>query len=330
MTRFFHGLASVVYLLVPLVLGLASGTAGAQVFPGKPITILVGFAAGGPADTMARIVGQQLSASLGQPVLVDNRPGAGGKIAMQALLKAPRDGHTIAYISTSMMSISPLVDTHLGYDTTKDILPLTTGLRGPNVLAVGAALPVRNLRELVAYAKANPGKLNYGSIGNGSWYHLATEKLLVALGIEATHVPYKGETPAVSDLAAGVIQLMIVSGSAKAFLDEGKIVAIASTGSKPAKHAPKAQLIRDSGIAGVADYEEMPWIGFGMAAGAPADIVNKLHGALVKALESNEVQTRLTLLGDIETSTPTELQAIVRRELASNQKLLASGRIKLN
>ena len=107
MTSFFHGLASIVSLLVPLVFGLASGTAGAQVFPSKPITILVGFAAGGPSDTMARIVGQQLSASLGQPVLVDNRPGAGGKIAMQALLKAPRDGHTIAYISTSMMSISP-------------------------------------------------------------------------------------------------------------------------------------------------------------------------------------------------------------------------------
>lgn len=308
----------------------AATVAFAQSFPSKPITILVAFAAGGPADTMARVVGQQLSAAFGQPVLVDNRPGAGGKIAMQTLLKAPRDGHTIAYISTSMMSISPLVDTQLGYDTTKDILPLTTGLRGSNILAVNAALPVRNLRELVAYAKAHPGKLNYGSIGNGSWYHLATEKLLTGLGIDATHVPYKGETPAVIDLAAGVIQVMIVSGSAKAFLDDGKIIAIASTGSRPAKHAPKAPLIRDSGIAGVADYEEMPWIGFGMAAGAPADIVAKLHSGLVKALESNEVRTRLALLGDIETSNPTEMQAIVRRELTTNRQLITSGRVKLD
>ena len=302
----------------------------AQAFPSKPITILVAFAAGGPADTMSRVVGQQLTNAFGQPVLVENRPGAGGKIAIQALLKAPRDGYTIAYISSSMMSISPLVDTQLGYDTTKDILPLTTGLRGSNALAVNAALPVRNLRELVAYAKANPGKLNYGSIGNGSWYHLATEKLLTGLGIDATHVPYKGETPAVTDLAAGVIQLMIVSGSAKAFLDDGKIVAIAATGSKPAKHAPKAPLIRDSGIAGVADYEEMPWIGFGMAAGAPADIVAKLHGALVKALETSDVRTRLAILGDIETSTPSELQATIRRELTTNQQLISSGRVKLN
>lgn len=304
--------------------------AHAQAFPSKPITILVAFAAGGPADTMSRVVGQQVSAALGQPVLVDNRPGAGGKIAMQALLKAPRDGHTIAYISASMMSISPLVDTQLGYDTTKDILPLTTGLRGSNAVAVNAALPVRNLRELVAYAKANPGKLNYGSIGNGSWYHLATERLLTGLGIDATHVPYKGETPAVTDLAAGVIQFMIVSGATKAFLDDGKIVAIAATGNKPAKHAPKAPLIRDSGIPGVADYEEMPWIGFGMAAGAPADIVNKLHDALVKALESSEVRSRLALIGDVETSTPAELQAIIRRELTTYKQLITSGRVKMD
>lgn len=311
---------------------LAGGStaAFAQAFPSKPITILVSFAAGGPADTMARVVGQQMSAALGQPVIVDNRPGAGGKIAMQALLKAPRDGYTIAYISTSMLSIAPLIDLQLGYDTTKDILPLTTGLRGSNILAVNAALPVRNLRELVAYAKANPGKLNYGSIGNGSWYHLATEKLLAGLGIEATQVPYKGETLAATDLAAGNLQLMIVSGGAKAFLDDGKIVAIAATGSKPAKHAPKAPLVRDSGIPGLASYEEMPWIGFGMAAGAPPDIVAKLHGALVKALETTEVRTRLSMLGDIETSSVAEMQAIVRQELTTYRQLIASGRVKLD
>jgi tripartite-type tricarboxylate transporter receptor subunit TctC len=123
---------------------------------------------------------------------------------------------------------------------------------------------------------------------------------------------------------------MIVSGSAKAFLDDGKIVAIAATGSKPAKHAPKAPLIRDSGIAGVADYEEMPWIGFGMAAGAPADIVAKLHDALVKALESTEVRTRLSLIGDVQTSTPAELQAVIRRELVTNQQLITSGRVNMN
>ncbi len=299
-------------------------------FPSKPITILVAFAAGGPADTMSRAVAQQASVILGQPVLVDNRPGASGKIAMQALLKAPRDGYTIAYISQSMMSIAPLVDTQLGYDTTKDILPLTTALRGANAVAVNAALPVRNLRELVAYAKANPDKLNYGSIGTGSWYHLAMEKLLIGLDIRATHIPYKGEAPALTDLAAGVTQLMIVSGAAKAFLDDGRIVAIASTGTKPATVAPKAQLMRDSGIAGVANYNEMPWIGLGMAAGTPPAIVAKLHDALVKALESNEVRTRVAILGDIETCSSLELQTIIRSELSTNRQLIAGGRVKLS
>ena len=310
----------------------ASGAsvAFAQAFPSKPITILVAFAAGGPADTMSRAVAQQASIAFGQPVLVDNRPGASGKIAIQALLKAPRDGYTIAYISQSMMTVAPLVDTQLGYDTTKDILPLTTALRGANAIAVNAALPVRNLRELVAYAKANPNKLNYGSIGNGSWYHLATEKLLVGLGIHATHIPYKGESPALTDLAAGVIQLMIVSGGAKPFLDAGKIVAISSTGNKPATVAPKAPLIADSGIPGVANYNELPWIGLGMAAGTPAPLVAKIHDTLVKALESSEVRQRVALLGEVETCTSAELQAIIREDLAANRALIASGRIKLS
>lgn len=312
---------------------LASGATLAlaqDAFPSKPITILVAFAAGGPSDTLARAVGQQASTMLGQPVLVENRPGASGKIALQALLKAPRDGYTIAYISPSMMSIAPLMDPNLGYDTTKDIQPLTTALHGANAVAVNAALPVRNLRELVAYAKANPGKLNYGSIGNGSWYHLAMEQLLVGLGIEATHIPYKGEAPALTDLAAGVIQMMLVSGSAKAFMDDGRIVAISSTGSKPATVAPKAPLMRDSGIPGVANYNEMPWIGFGMAAGAPPAIVDKLHDTLVKALKTDEVRKRMSSIGAIETSTPAELQTIIRNELAANKQLIASGRVKLN
>ncbi len=299
-------------------------------FPSKPITILVAFAAGGPADTLARAVAQQASGMLGQPVLVDNRPGASGKIAMQALLKAPRDGYTIAYISPSMMSIAPLMDPNLGYDTTKDILPLTTALHGANAVAVNAALPVRSLRELVAYAKANPGKLNYGSIGNGSWYHLAMEQLLVGLGIEAAHIPYKGESPALTDLAAGVTQLMLVSGSAKAFIDEGRIVAIASTGIKPATVAPKAPLMRDSGIPGVANYNEMPWIGFGMAAGAPPAVVDRIHDTLVKALKTDEVRKRTALLGEIDTCTPAELQTIIRNELTANRRLIDSGRVKLS
>jgi len=307
-----------------------AGAAHAQSFPSKPLTIIVAFAPGGPADTMSRAVAQEAAALLGQPVLVDNKPGAGGKIAMQAVLRAPRDGHTIAYISPSILSIAPLVDKDIGYDPLKDIQPLTTGLRSSNAVAVHPSIPARNLRELVTWAKANPGKLNYGSIGVGSWYHLATEKLLTGLGIEATHVPYKGEAPALVDMAAGQIQLMIVSGAGKAFLDDGRIIAIAATGAKPAVHAPRAQPARESGIAALSDYDETPWVGFGLAAGVPPAVAQRLHEVLVKSLQSNEVRTRLAAFGDTQTSSPAELQDIVRRELVTNRQLIESGRVKLS
>lgn len=298
-------------------------------FPSRPITIVVAFAAGGPADTLARVVGQSVSAQLGQPVLVDNKPGANGKIAMQTMLRAPRDGYTLGYISPSILSIAPLVDKDLGYDPARDILPLTTGLRGSNLLAVHPSVPARTLPELVAYAKANPRKLNYGSIGTGSWYHLTMEKLLAALGIEAVHVPYKGEAPALTDLVAGTLQLMIVSAAGRGFLDEGKIVGIAATGGTPALYYPKAPPIRSAGIAAVADFDETPWIGFGMASGAPPEVVAKLHAALVQALQSEEVRKRLAAFGETQTSSSTELQAIVQRELAANRQLIASGRVKM-
>lgn len=306
-------------------------TSRAQVanFPNKPITLLVAFAPGGPADTMARAVAPGMSTLLGQSVVVENRPGANGKLAMQALLRAPRDGHTLAYISPSIMSIGPLIDKDLGFDTIKDIQPLTTGLRGGLVVAVNPSMRVRNLKELVAYAKSRPGTLNYGSIGVGSTYHLSMEKLLVGLGIEATHIPYKGEAPAITDLISGTINMMLVSGSGKPFLDNGKLVAIAATGIKPTNSSPKTPLVRDSGIAGLTDYDETVWVGFGMARGAPPDTVSKLHGALVKTLESDEVRKRLSNLSDIETCTPEELQDIIRRELTTNRQLIDSGRVKL-
>ncbi len=313
--------------LAPLWL---AGPAQAQSFPSRPITIVVAFAPGGPADTLARAVGQELSTLLGQPVLVDNRVGAGGKIAMQAVLRAPRDGHTVAYISPSILSIAPLLDKAIGYDPLKDVQPLTTGLRSSNVVAVHPSVPARNLRELAAWARANPGKLNYGSIGVGSWYHLAMEKLLTGLGIEATHVPYKGEAPALIDLASGQIQLMIVSAAGKAFVDDGRVVAIASTGAKPAIFSPRSQPARDSGIDGLKDYDETPWVGFGLAAGVPPAIALRLHEALVKALQSNEVRARLSAFGDTQVCSPAELQEIVRRELVTNRELIDSGRVKLN
>ncbi len=315
---------------IPLVFGLMASPVAAQGFPTKPLTILVAFSAGGPADTLARVTGQEVSKILGQPVLIENRTGANGKIAMQALLRAPKDGYTLAYISPSIMSINPLIDKNLGYDSLRDVQPLTTGLRGSNVLAVNPSLHVKTLQELVAYAKAHPGRLNYGSIGTGSSFHLSTEKLLVGLGIEATHVPYKGESPAITDLVAGNLQLMIVSAAAKPFLENGNLVGLAATGSKRAAFYPQALPIRESGIKSVADFDETPWIGFGLAAGVPAEIVTKLHGAFVQALQSDEVKKRLSIFGEVRASSSQELEETIKRELLTNRQLIESGRIKLD
>lgn len=324
-----HNLKSVTIAAIAAIAILAQiGIAFAQQFPSKPLTIVVGFQPGGPADTMARAVAPVMAATLGQPVVVENRPGANGKIALQSVLRAPRDGHTIAYISSSIISIGPLVDKEVA-EMQKDILPLTTAFRTSTAIAVHPSLKVKSLQDLVAYSKANPGKLFYGSIGGGSWYHFATEKLLGGLGIEATHVPYKGEAPGLIDLVGGNIQLMIVSAAGKGMLDEGKAVAIASSGSLPAEYAPNAKPVRQSGIPALTEYDEVPWIGFGMAKGAPDDVVAKLHAALTAALKSDDVRKRLAVFGTTETSTADELRRIIASEQTSYQRLIDTGRVKL-
>ena len=324
-------LNGVAAIATSVLLMSAAGVASAQQgYPNRPITVVVAFAAGGPADTVTRAVAPAVQAALGQPVVVENRPGANGKLAMQAMLRAPRDGYTFGYISPSIMSIAPVVEKDLGYDTTKDIIPLTTAIRSSNVITVHPSLNVKTLPDLVTWAKANPGKLNYGSIGTGSWYHLATEKLLAGLGIEATHVPYKGEAPAVSDMIGGNIQMMILSGLGKPVIDEGKVVPLASTGKQIAFYSPKSIPVSESGIPALANYDETPWVGFGIGAGTPPDIVNKLHATLVAALNSEDVKKRLAVFGDTQTTSIAEMTQLVAEELAANRTLVESGRVKLD
>ena len=314
--------------LAATVASLSTTQASAQSFPSRQITIVVAFAVGGPADIIARAVAPSLSSQLGRPVNVENRPGANGKLAIQTVLKAPRDGHTFAYISSSIMSVAPLLDKEFA-TMSGEIVPLTTALQTSNAIVVHPSLNVKTVGELVAYAKANPGKLFYGSIGEGSWYHFATEKMLSGLGIAATHVAYKGEAPALQDLVSGSIQLMIISAAGKSAIDTGKIIPIASTGRDPAVFYPQAPALSSSGIPGVADYDDTPWVGFGIATGVPDDIVATLHAALVTALKSDEVKKRVAVFGDTQTSTIDELRKKIAAERASNLSLVTSGRIKL-
>lgn len=305
---------------------VACGQVWAQAFPTKPITVVTHSTAGGLADLMARIVADEATKNLGQPVIVINRPGASGKIAMHAMLNAPRDGHTIVTINTQAMTINPLVDPEVGYDPLKDVLPLTLALRTPLVVVVHPSVPARSMRELVAYVRANPEKLAYGSFGNSS--HLWTEELLSTLNLSIRHIPYKIEP--FLDLLAGRLQFMIASGVSKPHVDAGKLVALATSGKQRWDFFPDLPTYGETGLEELKNYSYSPWLGFGAAADIPDHAVSKLREALVKALHAPAVKSALARYGvEVVSSTTDELSTLIKAELERNRSVLASGRIKL-
>lgn len=309
---------------------MAFSQASAQTFPVRPLSFLVHTPPGSISDLLARTVGQEASKLLGQPVIVENRSGAAGKIAMHAMLNAPRDGHTFAIVTPSAMTVNPLLDPQLGYDPQKDIQPLTLAVRTPLVVVVHHSVPVRSMREFAAYARANPGKLAYGSFGIGSSSNLWTEELMMILGLSVTHVPYKGEAPALAELAGGQLQFMVASGFAKPLVDSGKLVALATSGTKRWDLFPNLPSYAETGVRELKDYSHTVWQGFAAASGIPDDAAAKLQDALVKALRAPGVASVLASRGlEVVGSTAGEFITEIQAELERNRKLLASGRIKL-
>ncbi|MGQ0653494.1 MAG: Bug family tripartite tricarboxylate transporter substrate binding protein [Betaproteobacteria bacterium] len=309
---------------------IAYGQASAQGYPTRPLTVLVNVPPGSLSDFLARTVGHEASKLLGQPLVVESRPGAAGKIAMHAMLNAPRDGHLFAVVTPSAMTVNPLVDSQAGYDPVKDLLPLTLAIRTPLVVVVHPSLPARSLPDFVAHARANPGRLAYGSFGIGSSSNLWTEELLLTLRISATHVPYKGEAPALAELAGGQLQFMVASGSARPLVDSGKLAALATSGTKRWDLFPNLPTYGETGIGELQHYSYSPWLGFAAASGIPDHAAAKLHEALVNALRAPEVRSVLALRGvEVVASTMREFGAEIQAELERNRKVLASGRIQL-
>lgn len=285
---------------------------------------------GGLSDLISRAVGDEVTRMLGQPVIVESKPGAAGKIAIQAMLNAPKDGHTFALVTASSMTINPLVDPAIGYDPLRDIQPLTVAVRTPLVVLIHPSVPARSMQELVAYAKANPGKLAYGSFGIGSSAHLWTEEWLMTLDISATHIPYKGEAPVLTDLVAGRIQLHIGSGTSKPLVDGGKLVALATSGTERWDFFPNVPSYPETGIDELKNYSYYVWFGFVAAAGNPGAAVAKLQDALIKALRTPKVEKMLALRGlKAVGSTSREFETAIHAELERNRKVVASGRVKL-
>ena len=314
-------------------LTLVNGIALAQAFPVKPIKYVVPFAPGGPTDTFSRALTARLSEQLGQPVIVENIPGAGASIGMDRVAKSAPDGYTIGLATTGTHAINPaLYGSRLAYNALKDFSPLTVAVGYINILVVNPGIPVKSVGELIAYAKANPGKVNFGSAGNGSSNHLSGELLKSLTGAPMQHIPYKGSGPALTDVIGGQLTFMFDSPSTVLpQIRGGKIRALAVTTAKRSAYAPDIPTMDESGMPGYSEAGSDLWYGIVGPAGIARPVVDKLNGEIVKALRSPELGERLkTQFLDAWPTTPEEFQKIIEADLAKWGKIVRASGAKID
>ncbi|MEO8202820.1 MAG: tripartite tricarboxylate transporter substrate binding protein [Betaproteobacteria bacterium] len=272
-----------------LAFALFAGGATAQVFPTRPVRIIVPFPPAGAVDILGRVVGDRLATKWKQGVVIENRPGGGTVLATDIVAKAPADGYTLLLAVTSL-AINESLIVKLPFDATKDFAPVSLAAIAPNILIVHPSIPVATVAELIAYAKANPGKLNYGSPGNGSAMHLSGEMFKSAAGISVVHIPYKGTQPVLNALLAGEIAYTFDAGVSLQHVKAGKLRAFAVTSAKRAAIAPDLPTMAEAGLAG---FEAQSWYGFLVPAGTPAPIVEQLSREINETLRDADVRERL-------------------------------------
>ena len=302
-------------VLISAVLLLCAGLAVAQGYPGKPIKIVVPFTAGSATDIMARLVGEKLSAAWGQPVVVDNKPGAGGTVGSALVAKSEPDGYTLLVVSTGHV-VNPVLYPGLSYDTVGDFAGITPLASLPNVLVVNASSPIKNVSDLLAAAKANPGKLNYASAGRGSATHVNAEKFRSVTGIQATHIPFKGTPETITETIAGRVDYMFTPVlSSIPFIRDGRLRALAVSTAQRSSALPDVPTVSEAGVPGfVFDF----WIGLLAPAKTPRDVVNKLNQEVNKALTQPDVKERMAKLGgEPMPMAPERFDAFIREEHAT-------------
>lgn len=301
--------------------------AWAQDYPVRPIRLVVPFTPGGSSDILARAIGQKLTAAWGQPVVIDNVPGAGGSVGADKVAKATADGYTLLMGHIGTLAVNPLIYPKLSYDPIKNFAPVAWVARVPNVLAVHPSVAAKSVKELVALAKAKPGQLNYGSGGNGSAAQLATEYFKLQTQTFIVHVPYRGTSPAVADLIAGQTQLIFTGAPAvMPFVKSGQLRALAVSSSKRLDALPDVPTMAESGYK---DFEVDQWYGVVAPAGTPPAIVAKLNAQINQSLGSPELKARLDSEGAIASpTTPEAFGAHIKREIARWKPVIAAGRIK--
>lgn len=299
-------------IIVALAAVLFTATASAQSYPNRPIRLLLPFAVGGLVDVPGRIIAAKLGETLGQPVVVENRPGAGGTIGSDIVAKSKPDGHTLMITSPTHV-ISANLYKKLPYDALRDFAPITKIAEGPYVLVVNPGLTANSVKELVALAKAQPGKIDYGSSGNGSTQHLVGALFVSMAGAPLTHVPYKASNEVTRDLVAGQIKVGFM-GTPNAIpqLKSGRLRALAVSTAKRSPELPDVPSMQEAGVPG---YEAIVWMGMLGPAGIPRDIVNRLNSEVSRVLAAPEVKPSIAATGvEISTSSPEEFAALIRSE----------------
>lgn len=306
---------STLSMLGGLACSLAFSVSAQGNYPDKAVRVVVGFSAGGTTDVVARVLSKELSDELGQSFIVENKPGAGSNIATEYVVRAPADGYTLLMMAVTS-TINQTLYPNLKFDVTKDLVAVGLGAKVPNLLVVNPKVPVNTVKELVEYANKNPGKLNFASSGSGTSIHMTGELFKLNTKIDISHIPYKGSSPALTDLVGGQVQMMFDNmPSAWPLVQSGKLRALAVTAPARSPAAPDVPTMAEAGFEG---FDVSSWFGFMAPAKTPDAIVQKLNAAITKALLKPEVQKRLMDLGAITLPmTTTEFDGFVKKEVAT-------------
>jgi len=320
----FTGLAFFAALLV----GIAAG-ALAQNYPTSPIRFIVPFPAGGSTDALVRTISEKLSENLGQPVVIDNRPGAGGTIGSGIAAKAAPDGYTLLMGTSSTHAVGPSVYSKIPYDAVRDFAPVSLVASSPNIVLVSPSLPVKSIKELIALAQSKPGQLNFASPGNGTHTHLITEMFNSMVGVKMVHIPYKGTALALPDLLSGQVSLIFENAlAALPSVKSGQLRPLAVTSAKRSSLVPDLPTVAEAGVPG---YASSQWFGILVPAGTPKKIIARLNAETIKVLNIPEVKERLLNLGaEVIGSTPDEFAAVIKADMAKYAKAVKEAGIRVD
>ena len=312
--------------LVAAALAIVSGASSGQSYPVKPVRMLVGYPAGGSVDATARVIAERLGPLVGQQVIVDNRPGATGNIAADLLVKSPPDGYTL-YMGTIINAVSVSLFRNLAYDPVRDFAPVSLTVTTPSILVINPSIPAKTVKELVALARRNPGKMTYATTGPGSSPHLCAEMMSTMAGIKMIHVPYKGGAPATADLLGGHVDLSFSNtASAIPHMKTGRLRALAVTSAKRFFQTPEVPTMVE---AGYPDFVMVAWYGVMAPANTPAPIVNRLNAEIAKILQMPDAREMLATQGlEAQSSTPAELAKRLKDDIGIYARVLKDAGVK--